>query len=111
MVLSGVAHQTQKGSKIMPSFLLSEMLQKTCIVHNETVEIVVVRVKKIQGFPMAMAKPCSVCLPVLKQSGVDIVHYSDHNGMMKTETVCAMISDHVCAGIKIMKYKSGENVM
>lgn len=80
----------------MPSYAPYEIDGVFNEAKDTLVDIVIVRVKKVEGYPLAMSKPCSTCLPVLKQSTVRRVYYTTDDAKLVSELVSEMETDHVC---------------
>lgn len=60
------------------------------------IDLIVVRARK--NGELAMAKPCSGCLPILKRFGnIRHIYYSNYEGYFSRESIFDMETDHLCS--------------
>jgi hypothetical protein len=64
-------------------------------VKEEEIDLIVIRSRK--NGELGMAKPCSVCLPVIKDFGIRYVYYTNYHGYISRELAKDMKSTHLCA--------------
>jgi hypothetical protein len=69
-------------------------------IGKKTIDLIVIR--SLKTGELAMAKPCSSCLPQIKEFGIRYVYYSNNKGYISKELACNMETDHISAGNRIV---------
>lgn len=64
------------------------------------IDLIVVRVTRCPDRPIAMAKPCRQCLPILQMIGVRHIYYTGPDGVLVREYAAEMTTDHIPASLR-----------
>lgn len=70
---------------------------KEVIYHNNGVVIDLIVARSRKNGELAMAKPCSDCLPIIQAFGIRYVYYSNYEGYFAKELASEMETHHLCA--------------